>query len=506
MSNWDFSESQMDEYANEGPPLDVHLGPSMPINDEERFEEGKESSNQNLGKRYAEDEQDNPKRQRHNSLPEHSQDPTVSSRQKAIQDFKVTKPLTNVADFDWEKYKYTLQDTQPFPPSPAQLHTSPLPKPGTHHYVSHFNDPKAPSPMSSLTLCPSSGDGACEGYYPQQEIADPVSLDTYGFIVQEKLLEEYAGKEGDSCQTNNDRDALLVTEKTLGDDLEPEGNDEYSIASSDEEEMARLADIPLVAETLKIPSSSVIRGMDDNSSIEAFDPSLQRSPPSDATQAGRNPRGNDHQHYEEDLLDYNVDWDEVMGSLPSCPRDPSLPSTKNAAARTQQTLTTPFTPRMKPFARPRFPAPVNDKSPVTGISKSTVLRTCFRIGELLNEAKKCDNAQQEAIFEVYARVTYSSREGNTRVQHFQFTDLFKDQLPYPTGMLNGWKTGSLLDQQSAAFLDASRDRGKMCRCICRINSERKRSESDLGWVVVVLGIREVDWDEVELMRQIICRI
>ncbi|KAK0708172.1 hypothetical protein B0H67DRAFT_330920 [Lasiosphaeris hirsuta] len=502
MSNSNFWQSQPDDYANEGGLFYVPLEPSMPI--EEHFEESEESLSRILGKRHATEDQHTPKRQRQNSVPKYNQDSTIPSHQKAILDFKVTKPLKNTVDFDWAKYKYTPQDTHPSPPDPTQLHTPPLPKPGTHHYVSHFVDLRAPSPVGSLTLCPNSGDAAIEGYYyPQQELVNPISLDTYGLDTEGKLLEEHVDKGWEDCQADNDCDTFPLPKETLANSPKLEENESYSIASSDEEEMARLAEMPLIAEALKIPPSSVIHTMDDNSSIEAFDTSLRRSPPSDATQIGSDPRSNDNQHDEEDLLDYSVDWDLVMGALPSCTRDPSLPST-GIAATAQQTSLAPFTPRIKPFARPRFPTPVRDKSPIAGISKSTVFRTCFRIGELLNEAKKCRTSHQEAIFEVYARVTYSSREGTTRVQHFQFADLFKDQLPYPTGKLSGWKNGSLLDQQSARFLGASRDRAKMCRCICRMKSEK--SESNLGRVVVVLGIWEVDWDEVELMRQIICHM
>ncbi|KAK3998303.1 hypothetical protein QBC44DRAFT_354194 [Cladorrhinum sp. PSN332] len=276
----------------------------------------------------------------------------------------------------------------------------------------------------------------------------------------------------------------------------------YSVGSSDEEDMMHLADA--VASALKqTPPTSVLKDMDASSPIEVFDPSLQHSPPvpSNEHAATKSKQPNT----EEELLDEDVDWDAIMLQLPAAPKYPSLsPQLPTQAVPIKTEPTSPPPSNLpKPFARPPFPAPLRDKSPITGLSHNTVLRTCFRVGHFIGEGNRCHRHKQDAIFELYARVKFSSRENNQRVQHFQLADMFKDQQPYPTGILNGWKTGSLLEKHSAAFLRISNNNGeaKLCRCICRLKREKK---NELGWVVDVLSIEEANWDDVRVMRGFVC--
>ncbi|KAK4160042.1 hypothetical protein QBC43DRAFT_304108 [Cladorrhinum sp. PSN259] len=279
----------------------------------------------------------------------------------------------------------------------------------------------------------------------------------------------------------------------------------YSVGSSDEEDMVHLADA--VASTIKhTPPTSVLKEMDASSSIEIFDPKLQHSPPIPSSDLGSTkPKQVDT---EEVLLDSDVDWDSIMLQLPVIPQNPSLspqlpihslPIKAKPKDEPPRPLSLP-----KPFARPPFPTPLRDKSPITGISRAMVFRTCFRAGHFIAEGNRCDRQKQDAIFELFARVTFSSRENGQRVQHFQFADMFKDQQPYPSGILNGWKTGSLLEKHSAAFLQIGSNNGeaKMCRCICRLKREKK---NELGWVVDILSIEEANWDDVQVVRGVVCR-
>ncbi|KAL2019183.1 hypothetical protein VTK56DRAFT_9983 [Thermocarpiscus australiensis] len=253
-------------------------------------------------------------------------------------------------------------------------------------------------------------------------------------------------------------------------------------------------------------------------SPSAFDPALQRSSSSITPHTAKSPLRNDLRQEDEEDLDDDVDWDSIIQSIPLLPRHPSLPplpeSTRGNIPSGPPPPPLSATPR--PFTRPPFPPPLRDKSPVPGLSNTTVLRTCFRIGHLLSEASRTHMAHQDVLFELYARVAHSYRESIARVQHFQFMDLFKNQRPYPRGTLTGWKTGSLLDRLSRAFLSSfgvnRNEKGdgngdghsgsRMCRCICRL---RKEKNSEIGWVVVVEWIREISWDEIDMMRQIICR-
>ncbi|KAK4454065.1 hypothetical protein QBC34DRAFT_434261 [Podospora aff. communis PSN243] len=277
--------------------------------------------------------------------------------------------------------------------------------------------------------------------------------------------------------------------------------DNYSIGASDEEELAKLVDS--VSANPTHPPLSVIRSMDSGTSHEpVFDPNLPGSPP---IKTENRPTTANPEAEEEDLLDAEVDWDMIIELLPSLPHDPSLSmSPREAVPRylpTPEVQTSQSIPQRKPFVRSPFPTPLRDKSPVTGLSRSSILRTCFRIGQILNETKKCFDSHQDVVFELYARVTYSSREKMARVQHFQFMDLCNDHPPYLTGKLNGWKTGSLVDEHSLAFLGSGEgQKAKLCRCICKPVKEKKR---DLGWSFSVLAIRQVDWEEIDMMKQML---
>ncbi|KAK0629072.1 hypothetical protein B0T17DRAFT_524551 [Bombardia bombarda] len=330
-------------------------------------------------------------------------------------------------------------------------------------------------------------------------------------------------KRSSSSSNYSDDETLAIMESLPYMEAEPEKrHDDYSVAESDEEDMALLADALSAEIAQPIPPTSVINEMERPSSTDVFDPNLQRSSPT-SNEHGKSD-GKRNPSDEEELLDYDVEWDNVLECLPSLPRDPSLPKRPDIVHQEKETSTNaelqPYNTNLhatssshggkpQPFSRPPFPNPVRNKSPVAGVSNSHVLRTCFRIGQMVNESSRCLKAGVEPTFELYARVTYSSRELLSRVQHFQFMDLFKEQLPYPTGMLSGWRTGSLLDRESAVFLEAS-DGGsdgaeamvRMCRCIGKLRPDNKMQ---MGWIVVVLRIQEVGWDEIGGIKRTVCR-
>ena len=194
--------------------------------------------------------------------------------------------------------------------------------------------------------------------------------------------------------------------------------------------------------------------------------------------------------------------------------DPALIS--SPVAKSQRLLLAEITPQSKPpplephhlrfdsagnalpFARPPFPSLVLDRSPILGVSSSSFLRTCFRIGEALNVATQAFHTSTHPLIELYARVTYSHRVGIE--QFIQFADLFRsEKSPFLNGSFVGWKGVELWDNDSKAFLgDAGK--GKVARCVGRM----KRDETGRAWKIMVLSIWEADWEDVGFAKGIVC--
>ncbi|KAI0188790.1 hypothetical protein EV127DRAFT_313322, partial [Xylaria flabelliformis] len=267
-----------------------------------------------------------------------------------------------------------------------------------------------------------------------------------------------------------------------------------------------------------IPPSS-IQGWDhDSRSAAEYDPSLKYTPP-DLEEAETNIAKTEKIHSDwqteasEDLLDEDVDWDAVMVNVDAIQRDSSIapypaypesstPEHRNACARKARDLGShsngarPLTA----FVRPPFPDKVRDRPSVPGMSSNTLLRTCFRIDMMIKQTTYCYNHKQDVVFELYARVTYSSRETLTRRQHFQFVDLYEDREPYPAAILSNWRMGSQLDKDSSAFLDTSSG-PRLCWCMCK---PMRDSKAAIGWIYKVLNIREIGQEQLHWAKRIIC--
>jgi hypothetical protein len=152
---------------------------------------------------------------------------------------------------------------------------------------------------------------------------------------------------------------------------------------------------------------------------------------------------------------------------------------------------------LPPFARPDFPALTRDGSPIVGVSARTFLRVCFRIGEMFNEGGRCDAMSQNAVIELFARVTSSSREPGTTKQHFQFADLWHDRPPFPSGVMANYKPSVLSETESRIFLGASG--GVMARCLGTL----KREKSPNRWLLHITSIRPTDWEEIRWTKRIV---
>lgn len=64
-------------------------------------------------------------------------------------------------------------------------------------------------------------------------------------------------------------------------------------------------------------------------------------------------------------------------------------------------------------------------------------KTFFHVKEMLEAKQQMFRNQPDAVFELFARVVYSSRVNFYRKQYFQFRDLFKEPPPYLSGALRG---------------------------------------------------------------------
>ena len=192
-------------------------------------------------------------------------------------------------------------------------------------------------------------------------------------------------------------------------------------------------------------------------------------------------------------------------SIPSSPRSRAivdrrpLSSISSPNTAPHQTPSTPDGTR-SPFVRPPFPLPVLPFPRVTGLSATTVLRTCFRIGEAINAASVALRESADALFELYCRVKHSDREPNGYQQLFEFVDLYNpDSSPIIEGVCTIWKGVDLWDFDLSAFL-GEKGRGKMARVMGRM----KRKEGGRGWEMTVLNIWEAKWEDIEVVKDIVC--
>lgn len=147
----------------------------------------------------------------------------------------------------------------------------------------------------------------------------------------------------------------------------------------------------------------------------------------------------------------------------------------------------------KPTVRSPFPSAVRDRSPIIGMSSNTVLRSCFRVGEAINQSCHAAKAGNNILVELYARVLGSERDGMQ--QRFTFCDLFHAKSPYiqATYAAAIWKSVQLFEYDSARLMQ----QGRICRCI----GSMKRNGKD--WTMTVLNIWEATWDDVQWVEGIV---
>ncbi|KAH7346480.1 hypothetical protein BKA65DRAFT_399592 [Rhexocercosporidium sp. MPI-PUGE-AT-0058] len=153
---------------------------------------------------------------------------------------------------------------------------------------------------------------------------------------------------------------------------------------------------------------------------------------------------------------------------------------------------------LQPFARSDFPAVVLDRCPILGVTADSFLRVCFRVGEMFREGARCNALKQDAVIELFARVTFSSREHGSTKQHFQFADLWHDRPPFPNGILANYKASGLAESESRSFTGA--EQPMMARCIGRLKKDTKNANS---WFIEIINIRPTDWEEIKWTKRIV---
>ena len=160
---------------------------------------------------------------------------------------------------------------------------------------------------------------------------------------------------------------------------------------------------------------------------------------------------------------------------------------------------TPLTPTHRPSTPKLTLMPPNTYTPATSpqmlTSPINVPNVCFRISEALNAAAKASRSGIDAVIELYARVVLSERETSVSVkQFFQLGDLFTDK---PVHL----RATCIRNNDSKIFLGDG-GKGKMARVMGRIT----RGEKGVWCEMVIMGIREVNWEDVEMAKRIHCWI
>lgn len=169
---------------------------------------------------------------------------------------------------------------------------------------------------------------------------------------------------------------------------------------------------------------------------------------------------------------------------------PVTPATRLLAANGDEGTTR----AQKPIVRPPFPKPVRDRSSIIGLSASVVLRTCFRIGEAINQSHQASKSGQQMTIELYARVLASERTETQ--QYFTFCDLFHVRPPYIKGAYDAaiWKAVPLFEYDSRRLLE----QGRICRCIGTIKHNGRER------LMVIHNIWEATWEDIEWAEGVVC--
>jgi hypothetical protein len=188
----------------------------------------------------------------------------------------------------------------------------------------------------------------------------------------------------------------------------------------------------------------------------------------------------------------------------STPPQPSNPPPIRNSRFTFNSTTLPFLSPTPPIARSPFSAPCLDRSPIIGLTPSTLLRTCFRVGEALRVGTASARENRVVIVELFARVLWSVRDTERGVQTFEFGDLFHERKPWLRGHYEGWAGKEPWAYDAGLLVTGREEREgqvenkKMARVLGRV----ERDELTKGWRMKVMNVWMCEWEDVEAVRRI----
>jgi hypothetical protein len=209
--------------------------------------------------------------------------------------------------------------------------------------------------------------------------------------------------------------------------------DEFGLKQSDEDALAELLKQDTWEEPQQ-PPSSVLRTWSRNSrSADEYDPQLQRSSPHSSSDIPET-------SIRYTPLPEEIDWRAVQEHTRQEPKPGSTIgfSTANRSKVPEH--------ESRPVERKDWTSSQSRSSAPTITHTSTVFtdrvllkpfKTFFDLQELLDAKAQMFRNQPEIIFELFARVIYSSRENFHKKQYFRFRSLLKESPPYLNGALLG---------------------------------------------------------------------
>ncbi|CEI60728.1 unnamed protein product [Fusarium venenatum] len=209
--------------------------------------------------------------------------------------------------------------------------------------------------------------------------------------------------------------------------------DEFDLKQSDEDALEELLKQDTWQEPQQ-PPSSVLRTLSRNSqSVDEYDPQLQRSSPHSSSHIP----GSSIRYA---LLPEEIDWRAVREHTR---REPKPVSTIGASTANRSKIPEheSRTVEQKTWivsqSRSSPPTKTHTSSVFTGQLLLRPFKTFFDLQELLDAKAQMFRNQPDVIFELFARVVYSSRENFHKKQYFRFRSLLKECPPYFNGSLLG---------------------------------------------------------------------
>ncbi|KFY39828.1 hypothetical protein V494_03819 [Pseudogymnoascus sp. VKM F-4513 (FW-928)] len=301
-------------------------------------------------------------------------------------------------------------------------------------------------------------------------------------MVEYDNVHSYSGHQQPTTPPNNRGEPSIELENVSRSSLRLQStDDEYFMDETDEIELANLAeqDDPVIIETHSPPSNwtqSDARSRDR----EVYDEKLNHSSPWIRHDENIINKNQLRVHPSVESLTEPEDWSFlnhnrcVSGDMePLCNKTPpaTVPVTPRPSVPYSSNDDSHEYVPLAPFARSPFPEKVANSSAIPGLTTCTILRTCFRIGECIRAGSLCSRVNQDAIIELFCRVTFSSREDGTHKQIFQFADIFHDGPPFVNGVLTNYRVSALQERESGELLPGNREDYRMLKLTIRTDIE-----------------------------------